>query len=158
MQACDVDEDGYLDLVVAGNDYGAEPSVGHIDALNGLVLRGDGKGHFSPLSMGESGLYLPGNAKSLVRLRRGGDGCLLAASQHGGPLQVFSDRRHRKLVSLLPGDRCAHIFYKDGAMRKEEYYMGGAFMGQSANFIECSRKMLRIEITDKLGRIRKVMP
>ncbi|WP_431214808.1 FG-GAP repeat domain-containing protein [Puia sp. P3] len=69
MVAEDVDGDGAVDVVLSGNDYGVEPAVGRYDAFNGLVLKGDGKGGFSPLSILESGLYLPGDQKSLVSLR-----------------------------------------------------------------------------------------
>jgi len=46
MVAEDVDGDGNLDVIMNGNDYGTEVSVGRYDALNGLVLKGDGKGNF----------------------------------------------------------------------------------------------------------------
>src|SRR6185312_16746819 len=63
----DVDGDGNLDVVINGNDYGAEVSTGQYDALNGLVLKGDGKGNFKPLSILQSGIYIPGNSKALVK-------------------------------------------------------------------------------------------
>ena len=43
----DVDGDGTLDLVVAGNLYGAEANTARADAGNGLWLRGNGKGGFT---------------------------------------------------------------------------------------------------------------
>jgi hypothetical protein len=101
MLAIDVNGDGNLDLAAAGNDYGAEPSIGHADALNGLVMLGDGKGNFSPLSIIESGFYLPGNGKSLISLRQGREGLLLAASQHGGPLQVFLHQQAGRPLSAV---------------------------------------------------------
>ena len=45
MVAEDFDGDGNLDLVINANDYGTEPNVGRYDALNGLYLKGDGKGN-----------------------------------------------------------------------------------------------------------------
>ena len=44
----DFDGDGNLDVVMNGNDYGTEVGQGQYDALNGLVLKGDGKGNFKP--------------------------------------------------------------------------------------------------------------
>ncbi|MBC7849036.1 MAG: VCBS repeat-containing protein, partial [Chitinophagaceae bacterium] len=38
----DVNDDTHLDIVAVGNDYGTEVSTGRYDALNGLVLLGDG--------------------------------------------------------------------------------------------------------------------
>jgi hypothetical protein len=43
MVADDFDGDGNLDVLLAGNDYGTEVSVGRYDALNGLLLKGNVK-------------------------------------------------------------------------------------------------------------------
>src|SRR5437588_826062 len=51
----DVDGDGKLDLIVAGNLYGSEPNTPRADAGNGLWLKGDGHGHFTPVPPVESG-------------------------------------------------------------------------------------------------------
>ncbi|MEO8413890.1 MAG: hypothetical protein ABI472_09535 [Ginsengibacter sp.] len=48
MVAVDVDRDGILEVIINGNDYGTEVSTGRYDALNGLVLKGNGKGNFKP--------------------------------------------------------------------------------------------------------------
>jgi hypothetical protein len=69
METGDFDGDGNLDVVMNGNDYGSDASVGRYDALNGLMLKGDGKGGFKPLSILQSGIYIPGNGKALVKLR-----------------------------------------------------------------------------------------
>src|SRR5207247_6096345 len=47
--ASDIDGDGKLDLLVAGNFDGVKPDIGRMSAGYGLYLRGDGTGHFSPL-------------------------------------------------------------------------------------------------------------
>ena len=156
MKVDDVDGDGHPDLVLAGNDYGAEPSVGHADAMSGLVMLGDGKGHFTPQTLQGSGFYLPGNAKALVRLRRGTDKVLIAASQHGGPLLTFLKQGHARQAPIQPGDRYAYIYFKNGSRRKEEFYYGDSFLGQSVNFIEFTDSVDHVEITDRLGRMRKL--
>ncbi|MDR0791938.1 MAG: VCBS repeat-containing protein, partial [Chitinophagaceae bacterium] len=45
----DFNNDGNLDVLMSGNDYGTEVSIGRLDAMNGLLLQGDGKGNFRPL-------------------------------------------------------------------------------------------------------------
>ncbi len=65
----DFDGDGNLDVVINGNDYGTEVSVGRYDALNGLYLKGNGNGSFSPISILTSGIFIPGNGKALVKLK-----------------------------------------------------------------------------------------
>jgi len=68
MVATDVDGDGNLDLIVAGNLYEAEPNTARADAGNGLWLKGDGKGHFTPVSPVESGLLAPLDVSGLALL------------------------------------------------------------------------------------------
>lgn len=61
----DVTGDNILDLVIAGNLYEAEVETPRNDAGNGLVLKGDGKGNFKPLTCSESGVFAPGNVKEV---------------------------------------------------------------------------------------------
>jgi len=84
----DVDGDGNLDVIVAGNIYDTDPNLTRADAGNGLWLRGDGKGHFTPVPPGESGLLLPFNVTGLLQLRRQADRLLLAVNT-GDSLQLF---------------------------------------------------------------------
>jgi len=43
MVSDDFDGDGNLDVLINGNDFSTEVSLGRFDALNGLLLKGDGK-------------------------------------------------------------------------------------------------------------------
>ena len=53
----DVDGDGNIDLIVAGNEYQAEPVTGRYDASYGLVLKGNGKGNFKPFDYRKNWSY-----------------------------------------------------------------------------------------------------
>jgi hypothetical protein len=90
MAVGDFDGDGSLDLVLNGNEFGAAPSQGRYDALNGLYLAGDGKDGFIPKTMQQSGIYLPGNGKGLVQLKGARGRRLLAAGENRGPLRLFA--------------------------------------------------------------------
>jgi len=59
MLALDVDDDGHLDVLAAGNLYHTEPNTARADAGNGVWLRGDGHGAFSPVFPGISGFLAP---------------------------------------------------------------------------------------------------
>lgn len=87
----DVDGDGHLDLIVAGNLYEVEPNTPRLDAGNGLWLRGDGHGHFAPVSPRESGLLAPRNVTGLALLRSAAGRALVTAST-GDSLQLFTIR------------------------------------------------------------------
>jgi len=156
MVAGDFDHDGNLDLVLNGNDHGTEVSTGRYDALNGLFLKGDGKGGFSAETMLQSGIYIPGDGKSLAALR-GADGrLLLAAGQNRGPLLVFAERTKSRLVPLEAGDVMAEVKLRDGKMRRDEFYYGGSFLSQSGRFIEWDDPILSIEVIDQKGQKRSI--
>ena len=88
----DVDGDGNLDLIVAGNLYDTEPNTPPADAGNGLWLRGDGKGAFVPVSPRESGFLAPLNVSGLALLKTSTGVGLLVANA-GDSLQAFSLRK-----------------------------------------------------------------
>jgi hypothetical protein len=87
----DVDGDGNLDLIIAGNLYDAEPNTPRADAGNGLWLRGDGKGHFRAVPPAESGLLAPLNANGLTLITTPPGKALLVANT-GDSLQAFTIR------------------------------------------------------------------
>jgi len=90
----DFDKDGKLDVCINTNDYGTDPANGRYDALNGLVLKGDGKGHFQPLTIEQSGIYIPGNGKGLAKLKNANGNYLLVAGQNKDRLKVFELKNH----------------------------------------------------------------
>ncbi|MEP7109634.1 MAG: VCBS repeat-containing protein, partial [Ferruginibacter sp.] len=71
MLAEDIDGDGNLDLVIAGNQYGFEPETPRNDAGIGLYLKGDGKGNFEPVPSLQSGLIIGGEVRQLNSIRLG---------------------------------------------------------------------------------------
>ena len=72
--ATDVDGDGHTDLLLAGNFDGFKPEIGAMRSSYGLLLRGDGKGTFTPVRAPESGFVVPGQSRDIQRVRtaRGG--------------------------------------------------------------------------------------
>jgi len=67
--AADLDHDGKLDLLLAGNFDGVKPEIGRMSASFGLFLRGDGKGGFTPVPARRSGFLVPGQARDIERIR-----------------------------------------------------------------------------------------
>jgi hypothetical protein len=90
--ATDVDGDGNLDLIVAGNLYDAEPNTPRADAGNGLWLRGDGKGHFTPVPMTQSGFLAPLNVTGLALINTPSGKAVIVANS-GDSLQTFTIRK-----------------------------------------------------------------
>jgi hypothetical protein len=90
--AQDVDGDGNLDLIVAGNLYDTEPNTAPADAGNGLWLKGDGLGHFTGITPVESGLLAPRHVTGMALVKTPAGSAVLVAN-HGDSLQAFIIRR-----------------------------------------------------------------
>lgn len=68
ITAFDYDRDGNEDLLLCGNINHARIHFGKYDANFGVLLRGDGKGHFSYVDQQQSGFHLWGDVRSVVAL------------------------------------------------------------------------------------------
>jgi len=88
----DVDGDGNVDLIVAGNLYDTEPNTPPADAGNGLWLKGDGRGHFTPVPAVASGLLAPRDVTGLALIKTPAGKAVLVAN-YGDSLQAFTIRR-----------------------------------------------------------------
>jgi hypothetical protein len=84
----DLNRDGAMDLVLAGNNYHVRPSIGRYDASYGLCLLGDGKGNFVSMLPVESGLKIEGDARGLHWIQIGEQPCLVTPVNNG-KLQLF---------------------------------------------------------------------
>ena len=65
-EAVDVNGDGNLDMVLAGNIGYGKLYFGKYDANQGVVLLGNGKGQFSNVEKSKSGLNLQGNVRKII--------------------------------------------------------------------------------------------
>ena len=157
MVVDDFDGDGNLDIALCGNDYGTDVSTGRYDAFNGLLLKGDGAGGFNPLSILQSGIYIPGDAKGLVKLKGSDGSYLLAATQNRAPLKIFKLKKTVKNISIKPADVFAMIKYKGGRTAKQEFYNGTSFLSQSSRFLTLNDQMISVMITDSKGKTRRVL-
>ena len=157
MVAEDVNADGFMDLLICGNDFGTELSTGRYDALNGLILLGNGKGEFKNVPFEKSGLYIPGNAKALVKLKGPGNAYLLAASQNRSFLKIFKKQNdYTRLIPVQPSDNAAYYKLQNGQTRKEEFYYGNSFLSQSSRFIAIDSTIGSIKIVNNAGQRRDI--
>ena len=156
MVVDDFDGDGNLDVLINGNDYGTSIGVGRYDALNGLLLKGDGAGGFKPLTMLQSGIYIPGNGRALVRLRGSKGECLVAASQNKNDLKLYALKRKTGNVPVRPDDVSAIVSFRNGKREKKELYYGSSFLSQSVRSIMTGEDVTSITITNSRHETRTV--
>ncbi|HLG38482.1 MAG TPA: VCBS repeat-containing protein, partial [Chitinophagaceae bacterium] len=152
----DFNSDGYLDMALSGNDYGNEVFNGRYDAMNGLVLLGDGKGNFVTQTILQSGFYIPGDAKALIKLKGISNNYLVAASQNLGALKIFKPRQNANCIPLLKNEISAQIKYKNGTTRKQEFYYGDSYLSQSGRFLSVNMNMASVIIYDSRGGTRTI--
>lgn len=156
MVAEDFNNDGILDIAATGNDFSNEVANGRYDALNGIVAIGDGKGGFKPLSIAQSGLFIPGDGKALISLRGAGNTYLLASSENRGPLKLFRSNTEGRNISIGKNDRYILFELENGTKRRQEIYFGQSFLSQSSSFVRISNAVRSAVVVNKQGEERKL--
>ena len=91
LVVADLDRDGTLDLLLAGNDFGARAQDGSYDAGRGLWLRGTGGLAFEPVGPARSGFYAPGDVRRLALVPTA-RGSVVVVANNDAPLNVFAVR------------------------------------------------------------------
>lgn len=162
MSVNDIDGDGQLDILLVGNDYGMDPYSGRHDAFNGLGLKGDGQGSFSPISLDSSGFFVPGDAKGLAKVHTAKKEDILIATQNQDSLAVFRNTKVdsmniQKWIALKADDFFADIVYKDGSKRKVEFYYGSTYLSQSSRKFPVEKTVKKITIVNFKGQKRNIL-
>jgi hypothetical protein len=93
--ARDFDGDGKTDLLIAGNFDGFKPEIGRMSSSEGLLLRGDGKGKFTPLRPEESGFRVAGQTRDIQRIRTADGDAIVVARNNDAPLVFHAARPAR---------------------------------------------------------------
>ncbi len=86
----DFDKDGHKDLLLGGNRFEAEVETSRADAGIGLLLKGNGRGRFSPVSISESGFFIPGNIKSMLMVPTATENLILVG-ENNAFLKIYSN-------------------------------------------------------------------
>jgi hypothetical protein len=158
MVVMDVNDDGHLDVLMTGNDYGNEVFSGRYDACNGIVLLGDGTGNFKYKSGPASGFIVPGDGKALAKLStKGGD--LIIASQNADSLRIFEPvtptSKARNFIPLLTDCR-ADVLFNDGKKARIEFYYGSGYLSQSTRSVKIHPNVKEMTVYDFSGKSRVI--
>jgi hypothetical protein len=152
----DFDADGNLDVLMVGNDFGNEVSVGRLDAFNGLLLKGDGSGKFKVVSLSESAFCVSGDAKGLVRVTNPLGKPLIMATQNRSDLRSFEGLNSLITKPLKTNDAVIFEHLKNGKTRKVEVGYGTSFLSQSSRSILLSPNVKSMEVLDYQGKKRSL--
>ena len=85
IEVIDINKDGYEDLLIVGNDYNTEYETPRLDACNGLVLINNKKGQFKGLTIQESGVFCPKDAKRIALLNSNNKKIIIVANNNDFP-------------------------------------------------------------------------
>lgn len=148
----DYNNDTYPDLLAVGNFYSGEVFAGRYDASIGWFLAGDGKGGFEAVKVAESGFFIDGDAKALVKLQQD-NRQLTVASINDGPLKAYEfGRLQSQLYRARPTDVAAEITYKDGTREFIEFFYGSGYLSQSSRTLVIPENAKAVKIFDQNGR------
>jgi len=86
----DVNQDGNLDLIMAGNNYEFKPQFSRLDASYGNVLLGNGKLNFEWQNYDDSGFFVKGEVKHLKELKDKNGKRFLIATVNDNEPKIFA--------------------------------------------------------------------
>ncbi|WP_336514730.1 FG-GAP-like repeat-containing protein [Pollutibacter soli] len=154
----DFDNDGRLDVLINGNDFGTDVANGRYDAMNGLLLNGRGDGSFKPMNIATSGIYIPGNGKALAMFKAPDGQLRIAATENRGPLRIFQLGNTNRTLIPGPDETEAMVTFKNGRKQKREFYLGSSFFSQSSQVMLMSDSLAQVEFKNNKGQIRLIKP
>ncbi|MBI5916220.1 MAG: VCBS repeat-containing protein [Bacteroidetes bacterium] len=153
----DVNDDGLLDLLLVGNDYGMELQQGRADAFTGLVLLNRGRWNFSPMDMESSNFIVRKDARSIVSVPTALGRELVIASQSADSLRVFTLRKtvERQFFPVKKEEVRAVYTLADGTKRAEEFYWGSTFMAQRPRYVTLGGAVQSVALYDRAGQMTR---
>ncbi len=158
MISLDINDDGHLDLLAAGNSYSPDPLTGRYDASLGSCLLGDGKGNFTGLNYTHSGLLVTGDAKgaAVAQLKNGNS--LMLFTQNQDSLRTFEKKGPTDQDTFVPlsTDLYAELHFQDERKRRHEFHYGITYLSQSTRSLVLPSGVDRIVVVNFLGDTREI--
>ena len=143
ITTADFDGDGSEDLFLAQNFFGTRPDFPRMDAGRGLVLKGDGKGGFDPLSAESSGIRITGDQRGCAVADFDHDGRVdLLVGQNAGQTKLYRNRLAKRglrvrLSGKIGNPNCIGARLRLGTLTAlgpaTEVRSGGGYRSQDAS-------------------------
>jgi len=87
----DVNKDGIMDIIVAGNHYGVEVETTRYDAGYGAILLGTSDGNYQAQSPKQSGFYVPFDSRDISQITINGQK-VIVVTNNNDELKIFSPK------------------------------------------------------------------
>ena len=156
LLADDYNQDGYIDLLIAGNSYDINGQTGQHDAGIGLCLMGDGSGNFTPMAGRKSGFVVDGDTKGMAQLVKSDGSTLVLVALNDDSLRVFTPTTKNRVIPLKKDDAFAEFYYKTGKTERREFYYGSGYLSQSSRACLLPSGMVSVKVTTYTGETREV--
>ncbi|MEO9805109.1 MAG: VCBS repeat-containing protein [Reichenbachiella sp.] len=153
----DYDQDGFMDVLLVGNFYGAEVSVGQYDAQSGLLLKGNGKGAFQSVNSAQSGFVADGNTRGIAKIMDTQHRPIcLVLNNDAESISYTTETPIQELIDLRSQDRFVLIHNSNGKISREEIYYGSSYLTQSTRKMVWAKNAIKVEVVDYLGNSRVI--
>lgn len=131
----DINQDGWVDIIIGGNNSETEVVYGKQDASNGLVLLNKGNYNFTNIPSQHSGLDMNGEIRGLVTFENGQSEIGLLLTENRKRVKKYKLNKKKKLESMkfFSEETYALLFFVDGSVRKIENYRGEGYLSQSSS-------------------------
>ena len=153
MLCTDIDNDGNLDVVCAGNSYAPEVQTGRDDAQGMLILKGNGKGSFVA---DRTEFNTASDNKAISSIQSVDGSRLLLVSSNSGSLKAYRVNQQTKQIPLTDADVYAVITNKNDKTYKEEFQFGNSYLSQSSRRLNVAAGTKSLMIYDNKGNKREV--
>jgi len=156
LLAQDMNDDEHLDLILVGNTNAPHVHTGSMDASQGLILLGNGRGDFKIPSQEKTGFYIDGEARALGILTSTNGEKQIVATRHNNRPLIFSITQEKKAVPIGPRDYLARIALRNGKVRKQEIYYSQGYLSQNSRKLYPPKDAQNISLKNFQGKTYEI--
>jgi len=147
----DYDQDGFLDILTAGNFYQGEIETPRADASIGMFLKGSGDNSFEALYYPKSGFETFKDTRGLTSLRIGRNETQILVANNNDNNERFKYGTQRVIYPVKSDDLYVVYEYFNGKIRKDELYHGSGYLSTDSRMVEITHDIKKATIYNKDG-------